>query len=140
MALSSIRPLAIYYEHPDWFRPLFAELERRGTPHVKLDAACHAYDAGELPPPYSLVFNRMSPSAWLRGRAHAVFYTHAFLTHLERLGVRVVNGSRAYVTQTSKALHPARLERLGLPHPRARALPHAPRARAAATAPRVPRG
>src|SRR5690348_17803098 len=59
MALSSIRPLAIYYEHPDWFRPLFTELEQRGTPHVRLDASCHAYDAAELPPPYSLVFNRM---------------------------------------------------------------------------------
>ena len=23
------RPIAIYYEHPDWFRPLFAELDRR---------------------------------------------------------------------------------------------------------------
>ena len=22
------KPIAIYYEHPHWFRPLFAELER----------------------------------------------------------------------------------------------------------------
>jgi len=138
MALSSIRPLAIYYEHPDWFRPLFAELERRGTPHVKLDATCHAYDAGELPPPYSLVFNRMSPSAWLRGRAHAVFYTHSLLHHLERLGVRVVNGSRAYVTETSKALQLSLLERLGLPYPRARVIHHASQAPAAATGLRFP--
>src|SRR5690242_21945880 len=102
MALSAIRPLAIYYEHPDWFRPLFTELEQRGTPHVRLDASCHAYDAAELPPPYSLVFNRMSPSEWLRGRAHAMFYTHSYLTHLERLGVRVINGSRAYVTRSEE--------------------------------------
>ena len=32
------KPIAIYYEHPHWFRPLFAELERRQTPHVKIDA------------------------------------------------------------------------------------------------------
>lgn len=25
-------PIAIYYEHPDWFKPLFAELEKRGLP------------------------------------------------------------------------------------------------------------
>jgi hypothetical protein len=24
--------LDIYYEHPDWFRPLFAELDRRAIP------------------------------------------------------------------------------------------------------------
>jgi hypothetical protein len=138
MALSANRPLAIYYEHPDWFRPLFAELERRGTPHVKLDASCHAYDAAELPPPYALVFNRMSPSAWLRGRAHAVFYTHSYLTHLERLGVRVINGSRAYVTETSKALQLSLLERLGLPYPRARVIHHASQAPAAAAGLRFP--
>ncbi len=138
MALSANRPLAIYYEHPDWFRPLFAELERRGTPHVKLDASGHAYDAAELPPPYSLVFNRMSPSAWLRGRAHAVFYTHSYLTHLERLGVRVINGSRAYVTETSKALQLSLLERLGLPYPRARVIHHPSQAPAAAAGLRFP--
>src|SRR5258706_4309630 len=138
MALSANRPLAISYEHPDWFRPLFAELERRGTPHVKLDASGHAYDAAELPPPYSLVFNRMSPSAWLRGRAHAVFYTHSYLTHLERLGVRVINGSRAYVTETSKALQLSLLERLGLPYPRARVMHHPSRAPAAAARLRFP--
>ena len=24
-----MKPIAIFHEHPDWFRPLFAELERR---------------------------------------------------------------------------------------------------------------
>jgi len=27
----SNKKLAIYYEHPDWFRPLFAELDERGV-------------------------------------------------------------------------------------------------------------
>ena len=31
--------LAIFHEHPDWFRPLFAELDRRGVPYTRLDAA-----------------------------------------------------------------------------------------------------
>ena len=30
-------PIAIYYEQPNWFKPLFAELDRRGTPYVKLE-------------------------------------------------------------------------------------------------------
>ena len=25
------KPIAIYHEHPDWFRPLFTELDKRGT-------------------------------------------------------------------------------------------------------------
>ena len=39
--MSAHRPIGIYYEHPDWFRPLFAELDRRGTPYVALDAERH---------------------------------------------------------------------------------------------------
>ena len=45
--IANRRPIGIYYEHPDWFRPLFAELDRRGTPYVRVDAARHAYDATE---------------------------------------------------------------------------------------------
>ena len=30
--------IGIYHEHPDWFRPLFAELDRRGTPYERIDA------------------------------------------------------------------------------------------------------
>jgi ribosomal protein S6-L-glutamate ligase RimK-like protein len=138
MTLSSDRPLAVYYEHPDWFRPLFAELERRGTPHRLLHADDHRYDPGESAPPYALVFNRMSPSAWLRGRGDAVFYTLQYLAHLERLGVRVVNGSRAFTVETSKALQLSLLERLGLPYPRARVIHRLAQAPAAASGLRFP--
>ena len=41
------KPLAIYHEHPDWFKPLFAELERRGLPYERLDATSHSYDPSE---------------------------------------------------------------------------------------------
>ena len=37
------KPIAVYYEHPDWFRPLFAELDRRGIPVVKINARQHTY-------------------------------------------------------------------------------------------------
>src|ERR1041385_8957279 len=91
MPATKDRPIAIYYEHPDWFRPLFAELDRRATPYVKIHAAEHRFDpAGE--PQYSLVFNRMSPSAWLRGNGNAIFYTLQYLAHLKERGIRVVNG------------------------------------------------
>lgn len=31
-------PIVILYEHPLWFEPLFAELERRGVPYAGLHA------------------------------------------------------------------------------------------------------
>ena len=51
-------PIAIYYEHPDWFRPLFAELDRREIPYERIDATAHSYDPAETESPYSLVFKR----------------------------------------------------------------------------------
>ena len=38
------RPIAVYYEHPEWFRPLFEELDRRGLPYVRLDASRQRFD------------------------------------------------------------------------------------------------
>ena len=75
--------LAIYYEHPDWFRPLFAELDRRKVPYVTLDAAAHSYDPGANEKRYDVVFNRMSPSAYLRGHGHGIFFTLQYLNYLE---------------------------------------------------------
>ncbi len=115
-------PLAIYYEHPDWFRPLFAELDRRGTNYVALDARRHSYDPAQTEPEYAVLFNRMSPSAYLRSDHPGIFYTLGYLAHLERLGTRVVNGRQAFTTETSKALQLTLLESLGLPYPKARVI------------------
>lgn len=119
---SSSLPLAIYYEHPDWFRPLFAELDRRGTDYVKLDARRHFYDPAQTEREYGVLFNRMSPSAYLRSDHPGIFYTLGYLAHLERLGTRVVNGRQAFTTETSKALQLTLLQGLGLPYPRTRVI------------------
>lgn len=129
--------IGIYYEHPHWFGPLFAELERRGTAYARLHAAEHRFDPASAPP-FSLVFNRMSPSAWQRGCGDAVFYTHHFLAHLERHGVRVVNGSRAFHAETSKALQLSVLRSLDLPYPPTRIIHRAADAPAAARELRFP--
>lgn len=132
------RPIGIYHEHPEWFRPLFAELDRRGIPFERLDAAAHSFDPGEDDAPWSLVFNRASPSAYLRGHAQTTFYTLHWLRHLERLGVPVVNGSQAYANELSKATQADLLRELGLPFPKTRVINDASQAVRAASDLRYP--
>jgi hypothetical protein len=135
----SIKPIGVYYEHPDWFRPLFAELDRRGTPYERLDAGAHRFDpSSDADTRFSLVFNRMSPSAYLRGRSHSILYTQHYLGHLEHLGVRVINGVEAFRNETSKALQLSLLRSLDLPYPAARVINHASQAPAAADGLRFP--
>ena len=119
-----MKPWAIYHEHQHWFRPLFAELDRRGIPTLALDPRAHWYDPSQQESPYGLVFNRMSPSAYLRGGLQGTFYTLQWLDHLERLGVPVVNGLTAFTIETSKARQLTLLESLGLGYPRSRVLNH----------------
>ncbi|MFT4114389.1 ATP-grasp domain-containing protein [Silvibacterium sp.] len=130
--MSSSRPIAIYYEQPRWFLPLFAELDRRGTPYVKLNATEHAYAIEDRPEQkYSLVVNRMSPSAWNREHGDCIFYTLGFLDHLERRGVRIINGLTAFRNELSKAAQLSLLDELALPYPKARVIHRASQAVAA---------
>jgi hypothetical protein len=133
------RPIAIYHEHPHWFERLFAELDRRGTPYERVDATRHHFD---IEPNgnrrYSLIFNRMSPSAYTRGHGHGIYYTVSYLEHLERLGMRVINGARGFRYEISKASQLSLLHSLGLPYPRARVINHAEEAPTAAEGFRFP--
>lgn len=110
--------MAIYYEHPDWFRPLFAELDARGINYVKLNASCHSFDPAAAGPDFSLFFNRMSASAYLRGNGRAIFFTHSYLAYLETTDVLVLNGSRAFALETSKVCQLRLFDSLGLRFPK----------------------
>ncbi|HCT62125.1 MULTISPECIES: ATP-dependent carboxylate-amine ligase [Acidobacterium] len=123
------RPIAIYYEQPNWFKPLFAELDRRGTPYVKLHAPDHSWSIEDHPEErYSLVVNRMSPSAWNRNHGDCIFYTQGYLEHLQARGVRVINGLKAFRNELSKAAQLSLLDSLDLPYPRARVIHRAAQA------------
>jgi biotin carboxylase len=135
---SPSKPLGIFYEHPDWYRPLFAELDRRGVSYDAVHADSHSYDPSESASPYAVVLNRMSPSAYIRGGAHLLFYTAQYLAHLDRVGARVINGREAWSTELSKAYQLTLLERLGLPYPRARVIHQARQAAAASDGLRFP--
>ena len=126
------KQIAVYYEHPEWFKPLFAELERRGISYERLLASAFQYDPTVQLSPYSLIVNRMSPSAHTRGNAHAIFSTLHYLSYLKSIGANVLNGYDAYLHEISKARQVGLLEKLGILHPRARVINSAHLAPAAA--------
>ena len=126
------RPIAILYEHPAWFTPLFAELDRRGAPYEKLHVPTHDFDPSDRDARYGLVVNRMSPSAWLRGASSALFFTFDYLAYLDEVGTPVINGQRAYRYEISKAAQCSLFARLGLRYPRTRVINHPGRAARAA--------
>lgn len=127
-----MQPIGVFYEHPEWFKLLFAELDRRAIPYEPIIAYAHRFDPAEQAAPYSLVLNRVSASSYLRGHANAIFHAREYLDHLERLGVPVVNGSRAFGLDTSKARQLRLLSGLGLPCPRSYVLNHVGQIEAAA--------
>ena len=118
---------------------MFDELDRRDTPYVRIPAETHSFDPADASDAgFGVVFNRMSPSAYLRGRGHNILYTLNYLAHLERLGVRVINGLSAFRVETSKALQLSLLQSLELPYPKARVIHHASQATEASDGLRFP--
>jgi glutathione synthase/RimK-type ligase-like ATP-grasp enzyme len=111
-------PIGVLYEHPLWFEPLFAELDRRGLDYERIEAHRHAFDPADRARRHALVVNRMSPSAWTRGHAGAIFHTVDYLAHLEATGTPVLNGRRAYEHELSKARQLSLLAGLDIRHPR----------------------
>ncbi|UEG52137.1 ATP-grasp domain-containing protein [Mucilaginibacter daejeonensis] len=130
--------IVISHEHPDWFKPLFAELEKRGLSYETADPTQHHYAIEESAGGISLFFNRMSPSAYLRGGVQGTFYTLNYLKHLEENGVRVINGYKAFVYETSKALQLQLLQKLGIKYPKSRVINHASQLEAATEGLRFP--
>jgi hypothetical protein len=138
MAREKEAVLGIWYEHPDWFRPLFEELERRKVPFDRIHARGHWHDPATAGPANNVVFNRLSPSAYLRGAGNAIPYTAQYLAHLARQGVRVINGTDAWRIEISKAAQLELLDQLGLPYPAARVIHDPADAPDAATGLRYP--
>ena len=112
--------IGVLYEHPEWFEPLFAELERRGLPYARVRANQLRYDPASPEAPFDLLLNRMSPSAYLRGHTRAIFTARHYLEHLEHLGVATINGSKAYDLELSKARQLGLMASLDVPAPTTR--------------------
>jgi hypothetical protein len=109
--------LAVLFEHPEWQKPLFHALERRGVRYVPVDLKKAAFSDADAPLA-PLYFNQASPSAYVRGNTRAVPYALAYMRALQIRGVRVLNGADAFALEISKTAQAALLRRLGVPAPR----------------------
>ncbi len=123
--------LAILYEHPAWFAPLFAALDRRGIAYSarKPDGNWNPADTA-LPAP--LVFNRIAMSSFLRSDEHPIFHAAALLDHWRRAGASIVNGPDVLAIDSSKARQLSLISRLGLAIPATRVVHRAVDVEAAA--------
>ncbi len=109
--------LVVLYEHPEWQKPLFAALDRRGVNYGKFDLKRAAFNPDSAPQA-PLYFNQASPSAYVRGNTRAVPLCLSFMRTLELGGARVLNGSAAFALELSKSAQAALKHKLGIPHPR----------------------
>ena len=112
--------LAVLYEHPQWFQPLFAALERRGLPYVPIQLADHQFDPASREVPAPLILSRVAQSSFLREPEHPIFYAEALLDHWERCGARVINGADVLAIDSSKARQLSLISSLGFGVPRTR--------------------
>ena len=111
--------LAVLYEHPAWFAPLFAALDRRGVDYVALSPDI-GWNPADLTPPARVVLNRIAMSSFLRAAEHPIFFSAAMLDHWQRGGARVVNGAGVLAIDASKARQLSLIAGLGLAIPATR--------------------
>jgi hypothetical protein len=112
--------LAVYFEHPAWFEPLFRVLDRRGIAWTPLRIQDHVLDPTVLVAPAPVVFNRLAMSSFLRQSEHAIYHSLAALSHWELAGARVVNGSAALNIDISKSRQLSLFRSLGIDVPNTR--------------------
>jgi glutathione synthase/RimK-type ligase-like ATP-grasp enzyme len=104
--------LLILYEHPLWFEPLFAALDRSGLDYRAVRVTDHRFDLAEAPPA-PVIFNRVAMSSFLREPEHPLFYTTALLDHWRRGGAKVLNGPEVLSIDSSKARQMSLIRSLG---------------------------
>ena len=115
-----IADLAILYEHPLWFEPLFAALDRRGVAYEKVHLSGHGFDPQRSDPPAPVILNRIAMSCFLREREHGIFYAESLLDHWRRRGATVLNGAGVVAIDSSKARQLSLIASLGFAIPETR--------------------
>ncbi len=108
--------LTVLYEHPTWQQPLFEALDKRGVDYLAYDVKSAAFDLRE-DVQASIIFNQLSPSAYVRGNGHTVPFALALLDHFESKGARVLNGASAFRLELDKIAQIRLMRDLGMDYP-----------------------
>ncbi|MDB5915453.1 MAG: hypothetical protein JWP22_4128 [Ramlibacter sp.] len=108
--------LIVLHEHPEWQKPLFEALARRGVAFEAFNVTSAAFSNVDAPRA-TLYFNQASPSAYVRGNTRAVPLALAYMRTLERLGARVLNGADVFALELSKSAQAALLRHIGIDTP-----------------------
>lgn len=116
----STAQLAVLYEHPQWFQPLFAALERRGLSYVPIQLSGHSFDPASREVPAPLILSRVAQSSFVREPEHPIFYGEALLDHWAQCGARVINGADVLAIDSSKARQLSLITSLGCAVPKTR--------------------
>jgi glutathione synthase/RimK-type ligase-like ATP-grasp enzyme len=109
--------LAILYEHPQWFEPLWAALDRRGISYSKILLTDHSFDPLRGDPPAPVILSRVAMSGFLRENEHGIFYAQSLLAHWAAKGATVLNGADVLAIDTSKARQLSLIAGLGFQVP-----------------------
>ena len=112
--------LAVLYEHPSWFRPLFDALDRGGVRHEAIRLSDHSFDPAARDVPAPVVLSRVAMSGFVREAEHGIDYAQALLAHWEARGARVINGAGVLAIDCSKARQFSLISGLGLATPATR--------------------
>jgi len=116
-----MRPdLALLYEHPTWFEPLFEALARRGVAYAAIRLSDHRFDPRSTDIPAPVVLSRVAMSGFLREAEHGIFYAESLLAHWAANGVRVLNGAEVLAVDSSKARQLSLISKLGYAVPETR--------------------
>ena len=108
--------VTVLYEHPTWQQPLFDALDKRGVDYLAYDVKSAAFDLRE-DVQASIIFNQLSPSAYVRGNGHTVPFALALLDHFESKGARVLNGASAFRLELDKIAQIRLMRDLGMDYP-----------------------
>lgn len=104
-SMKRLKPqIAFLFEHPAWSKKLIETFEDKGINLTLINVADLSFSPDQDRPGFDLAVNRINimPSA---GRNSSVAsHTLHYLTWLETLGIRVINGSRAHFAGASKAV------------------------------------
>ena len=109
--------IAVLYENDAWLGDFFEALQQRGISYrpIRMDDAAVLLDH---PPSFPVVFNRVSPSSYLRGHGPAISFARSLLDVLAEHGRRVINGPASFSIETSKVQQHLLFRRLGVAAPR----------------------